>query len=216
MLISHVLIGLAMHITLALPAAIYTATPSVTPTTSTVDVIVDSQLRHEYMDVIMVYRKVKAAATPELNGINVHLRLIPTNEINAYASMDFPGQGEIVLTTGLVELMKRDKDFMAGIIAHEFAHLIKGDAGSGDRAVWCASSHRNSRVCERQADKVGQALMDKAGYDPCKMAGTFKILLDTFGSNLEDTEHPPLIERIDYTQCINGIPPLHVLEARWY
>lgn len=103
---------------------------------------------------------------PELE---FHLTILDTDELNAYAA---PG-GYIFITKGALKYMK-DESELAGVIAHEVAHVterhvvkelkIKGSDDSSDLARLAGGSSGAARAAFGQAIEKGLELIFKDGY----------------------------------------------------
>ncbi len=103
---------------------------------------------------------------PELE---FHLTILDTEELNAYAA---PG-GYIFITKGALKYMK-DEAELAGVIAHEVAHIterhvvkelkIKGTDDSSDLARLAGGSSGAARAAFGQAIEKGLELIFKDGY----------------------------------------------------
>ncbi len=114
----------------------------------------------------------------------IQLRVVERKSANAFA---LPG-GRIVLFSPVIEKAE-SADEVAGVLSHEIGHLMKGHAREAIvrhigaqlvlRMMTGADSsmtgvmlleHLNemshSRKAEREADQLGLAMMQRAGYDP--------------------------------------------------
>lgn len=121
---------------------------------------------------------------------------------NAFA---LPG-GTVVVTDALVDLLRDDRDAMAGVLAHELSHvtenhgikalyrsialyvvvsLMAGDTGPILDEVLLEGnvllSLQGTRDAEREADAKAVPLMQAAGYDPEGLARFFDRLTVTVG-----------------------------------
>jgi beta-barrel assembly-enhancing protease len=126
------------------------------------------------------------------------IHVIEDDEVNAFS---LPG-GYIYIYKGLIDRVKND-DQLAGVIAHEVAHVTAKHAikrlqgaygatvltgvaivsGNGQVAAGidlAASSvfFANSREDEFESDELGIRYMKQAGYDPVHMATMLNILLE--------------------------------------
>jgi len=121
-----------------------------------------------------------AANSPNLSLYNgYHIAVIDSAEINAFAT---PG-GHILITRGLISAAQSE-DALAGVIAHEMAHIllrhglrsIKTNRGvedwlaqfvsSGAETVAVSISNGFSQVQEFDADITALALLAATGYNP--------------------------------------------------
>ncbi len=103
---------------------------------------------------------------PELE---FHLMILDTDEINAYAA---PG-GYVFVTKGALKYMK-DESELAGVLAHEIAHVtekhivkdlkIKGTDDSSDLAQLIGGSSGAARAAFGQAVDIGLELIFKDNY----------------------------------------------------
>ena len=105
---------------------------------------------------------------PELE---FHLMILDTADVNAYAA---PG-GYIFITKGALQMMK-DESELAGVLAHEIAHVtekhvvkelkIKGadDSGTSELARLVGGSSESARAAFAQAVDQGLDLIFKDGY----------------------------------------------------
>ena len=96
--------------------------------------------------------------------------------------------GSIVLYRGLL-MYVQSEDELAGVIAHEYCHILNGDLGTGRQLT--------SKQIEQEADVCGVKLAVKAGYDCNKMANIWlRYAKDYPGFSSES--HPTPIERYHY------------------
>lgn len=103
---------------------------------------------------------------PELE---FHMMILDTSEINAYAA---PG-GYVFITKGALSYMK-DESELAGVLAHEIAHIaekhivkdlhIKGNDDSSDLAQLIGGSSGAARAAFGQAVDIGLELIFKDEY----------------------------------------------------
>lgn len=123
------------------------------------------------------------------------LRILDKDMINA---VSLPG-GYIYLFKGLMDKVEND-DQLAGVIAHEMAHITarhsvkRIQAAYGAMALQIASMATNANVAagtnlalnsifaeysqadEFEADELGLRYMTRAGYDPLQMVAVLRIL----------------------------------------
>ena len=110
-----------------------------------------------------------------------HFRIVDQDAPNAFA---LPG-GQIYVSRGLL-LLANSEDELANVIAHELVHAALRHASArqamiesfpGIFQIMAAGAIASySRDQEREADRVGQQLAARAGYDPEAMAGFLKQL----------------------------------------
>ena len=152
-------------------------------------------------------------------GLEVSLDVVDVKLPNAIA---IPGD-HIVVTTGLIELAD-SPDMVAGVLAHEIAHLelrlptqgvisnlgvaatisiILGGSGAGDIA-YLAAVLSYSRDMETEADLRGIELLREAGLKANGLAAFFKVMAE---KEKEDGDpmmpdwlstHPGLAARAEY------------------
>ena len=146
-------------------------------------------------------KMVQAAQTPaqRLNPAEqltwrLHFHKAPVLRANAFA---LPG-GDIVLTDGMVELLRDQPDALMGVLAHELGHVehhhgmqmviktslmgalvgaVIGDAGSFLTAIpMVLATQGYSRDAEREADSSAANFLHRNGIHPGVMAVTFERL----------------------------------------
>ena len=110
-----------------------------------------------------------------------HFRIVDQDAPNAFA---LPG-GQIYVSRGLL-LLANTEDELANVIGHEIVHAALRHASArqamiesfpGILQIMAAGAIASySRDQEREADRVGQQLAARAGYDPEAMAGFLKQL----------------------------------------
>lgn len=137
------------------------------------------------------------------------LLLCADDNVNAFAAV-VRGQGVIGIDVALLELLKYDRDAIAFVLSHEYAHLLLGhsmrrgaqaDAAeaaaagedyerrSGRRGVAVIEALRQydakraaySRAQETAADDTGYQLMLEAGFNPAGALNASRIMLVTNG-----------------------------------
>ena len=140
-------------------------------------------------------------------------------------ALAMPGD-HVLVTSGLIELAT-SPDMLAGVIAHEIAHLdlrhptqsaisnlgisatvsiILGGSSAGDVAT-LLTIMSYSRKMEAEADLRGLDLLKSAGLRADGMAQFFKVMEEKMKSDgdslLPDwlASHPGLDERADYTKA---------------
>lgn len=133
-------------------------------------------------------------ALGQRTGLASQLRIAATPVANAYATQTEEGP-MVTLNAGLIDLIGYDRDEMAFVLAHELAHLDRGHLREEHRqrhtvsdgavevlgtvvdffiplgGAMVEAGHAMvragySRDDEREADRVGLALMTAAGFDP--------------------------------------------------
>lgn len=58
----------------------------------------------------------------QASGLQTKLYLSDSDEVNAYATLGKDNEKRIVFNKGLIDLMGRDRDAIAAVMTHEFAH----------------------------------------------------------------------------------------------
>jgi len=121
-------------------------------------------------------------------------RVIDRNEVNA---VSLPG-GPVYIYSGLLKMVGRDDDALAGVIAHELGHirerhavdqlekqsiaglllgnLTKGNTQRLGAVLANVGMLKFSRNDEYEADDVGARMMANAGYDPAGLLRFFQML----------------------------------------
>eukprot|EP00884_Botryococcus_braunii_P009502 jgi/Botrbrau1/18553/Bobra.0367s0004.2 len=130
----------------------------------------------------------------QMQGLDWEFVVIQKNEPNA---MVLPG-GKVVVYTGILRLLDND-DELAGVLAHEVAHVLARHAAERisssmfwelarltvylvfgipvpAEALHLALFLPNSRKQETEADVIGMQLAARACYDPAASADVFKKL----------------------------------------
>lgn len=113
------------------------------------------------------------------------LIIIESSKNNAYSSKD-----NIIVTTRLIEYVKKDKNQLAFVLSHEIAHEYLGHLLKQNESM---QEFRND---EAQADKMGAFLMLKSGFNVCKGREYFKNLNKDYGDILNKA-HPDNAYRYD-------------------
>jgi Zn-dependent protease with chaperone function len=153
-----------------------------------------------------------------LKGYTCDILVLDADLVNAFA---LPG-GVMLITTGLIRFCRTPEE-LAGVIAHEMAHVserhglgrllrqtawrrIVGMLGWGDVAGGVPLALLTSsldRDDERRADSLGALRLRQAGIDPAGMADFFDRLSRKEGGNTGNTgllryfaSHPGLGERV--------------------
>ena len=222
-------LALAVHLAMAAtPAALPRAIDESNLTLLDGTLAEPSDLSPEARELVeSVFVRLLAAADapaegPDRSDYRLLLRDIPGIGPNALA---MPG-GSIIVTDALVEEFP-DADILAGVLAHEIAHIRDGHVleglyrrvgihllvalalgGTGSGEDWLASAVgsgealltlAHSREMEREADRHGVDLAGQAGFDPAGLARLFESLSpDPAGTDSAWwSTHPAPAERID-------------------
>ncbi|MEW5758520.1 MAG: M48 family metallopeptidase [Candidatus Omnitrophota bacterium] len=133
----------------------------------------------------------RIAEVCDRKDLRYHFKVLKVDEVNAFA---LPG-GYVYVFKGMLDKIGDDDDELAGILAHEVAHITARHAIKKLQAMWgymlarvlVASTPQTGNVGqgidvafnqillgyskedEYQADKLGAKYMLKAGYNPDKM-----------------------------------------------
>lgn len=164
---------------------------------------------------------VPPGASPESYAYKLTVRVVESNQINAFA---LPG-GQIVVYTGLIKSASRAEQ-VAGVLGHEIAHVtgrhgmqgiirglgvvvaaqvllgdVSGIVGIMTQGAMMAVLNGYSRDQERAADQEGARIAAAAGFDPAGLAEFFMVLKDQPGSQMPGllqvlSTHPEHDERI--------------------
>lgn len=146
----------------------------------------------------------------EQSGIAADIALVDDDSLNAFAT-DTGGRRRIALTLPLLEAIGDDRDALATSIGHEAAHLHYAHGATrrernqpviGDATAIAGIISVNttfSRYEEREADIKGIEWAVAAGFSPCGLARTLRLLEARTGG-AEDgrfgATHPGYRERI--------------------
>ncbi len=173
--------------------------------------------------------RLAAAAGPQ--PFPITWNVLVDREVNAFAG---PG-GYIYVNTGLIT-RARNVSELAAVMAHELSHVTLrhvssavarqqqtsilgagiaaatnsegwGQVASTGAGIW---NLRYDRAAEREADRNGVGLMQRAGYDPNGMITMFQLLMQTGGSGGGGfmSSHPGVAQRIQYIEAdIRALPP---------
>lgn len=114
----------------------------------------------------------QASDRPETFG-GYHFQLLESDEINAFAA---PG-GFIFVTTGTLALCE-DEDVLAGVLAHEVAHVVKKH---GLNAI------SKSRLTEAFAVLTGEAAQVLTDHQATELAGTLAGTVGDISRSLMET-----------------------------
>ena len=158
-------------------------------------------------------------------GVGLSCITIDVIDLKLTNALAMPGD-HVLVTSGLIELAT-SPDMLAGVIAHEIAHLdlrhptqsaisnlgisatvsiILGGSSAGDVAT-LLTIMSYSRKMEAEADLRGLDLLKSAGLRADGMAQFFKVMEEKMKSDgdslLPDwlASHPGLDERADYTKA---------------
>jgi len=152
----------------------------------------DFEKKHPLIEDIEVNSRVseigkKLASNSDLKEMNYHFKIVDLDGVNAFS---FPG-GYIYVTSGLLDYVQSD-DELAGVLAHEIAHIIHNHAlnqivnntkynlltilavlltGESDvallgRLTTITFLNQYSRENEEEADLTAIELLIKTGYNP--------------------------------------------------
>jgi predicted Zn-dependent protease len=139
--------------------------------------------------------------------------VVDDSEVNAFA---LPG-GPVYINTGIIELCETE-DELAAVVGHEMGHVaarhatemlttqnltefaliaavsvipvpIPPIAWEGTKLAYVLGLLKYSRGKESEADRLGLALMNDAGYDPTAMAAVFRKLSE------QQRSLPSVVER---------------------
>lgn len=69
-----------------------------------------------YLDLVDIHQKLANAS-----GLRLHLFIADDEEVNAYAT-EQSGERWVVLNWGLIDALREDRDAIAAVMAHEYAH----------------------------------------------------------------------------------------------
>jgi predicted Zn-dependent protease len=158
-------------------------------------------------------RLVEHATRPEFRWYPYTIKVVDSPEVNAFS---LPG-GPLYLNMGMIELAENE-DELAAVIAHEMGHVAARHATErmttlelsqmamyvtlaaiggvsplaleGTRLGYILGVLQYSRDMESEADELGLALMESAGYDPRGMLGMLGHIEE------ERREEPVLLERL--------------------
>lgn len=162
----------------------------------------------------------KLAAKCSRPGLPWQFKVLQTKDVNA---VSVPGY--VYVFTGLIDLVKKDKDALASVIGHEIGHtcgrhaaktiekqltyslaiqllLKKGDPRKLGNIAANLALLGYSRKDEYQADMFGVDYMYAAGYNPEGMIKFFEQLKQKEGKNsgkgleVYFRTHPPTADRI--------------------
>lgn len=107
--------------------------------------------------------------------MKVKLTIVSSNQINAGSR-----PGEVIITTSMLKFLD-NKDQLALVLGHEFAHIVHHDMPGSTKS-------------ESRADIYGFFLAKKAGYNVCRGAAIFLKFAKYFGNNNTDY-HPKDLDR---------------------
>ena len=144
-------------------------------------------------------------------------QVVNDSNINAFATLG----GFVYVNTGLISLAENESE-LAGVIAHEIGHItekhviermkqaaiargVAGSVGVDDNVLVSigyelALSLPSSRRAEYEADEVGLAMLEAAGYAPSGIVTFFEKLAAASGGGRPPTflsTHPATESRID-------------------
>lgn len=146
-----------------------------------------------------IFKKlVRVAGAPPGLSLSVHVLATPKVIAQSY------GQGVIVVSSGLLDLVGADDDALAFVLGHEIAHQVRGHEsillGFGVQntpATPSAPSHRPEVVTafqtiELDADRFGFLYASLAGYQARAAIGTIGAVAEALGA---DPLHPDSRQR---------------------
>lgn len=163
------------------------------------------------------------AANQKRKGVNWHVHVVQSPEINAFAT---PG-GHLYINTGLIKAAQSEAE-LAGVIAHEAGHVVGrhsarnmvqafglqtiasialGENPSMLKQVAASivaqgAMLNHSRSQETEADELGAELARRANWDPNGLIGFFQTLQkqqgQTPGVLKWFSTHPPAGDRISH------------------
>ena len=149
-----------------------------------------SQRQSQVDWVNQVGARLAQAARP---GLIWRFHLVDDPVPQAYA----PGDGVVVVSEGLLDL-GLNEDELAGILAHEMVHRLRG------HVIVCSvpeneADRRSNHNCELEADALGRSHARRAGYSATGLENALsKILWDCDPSLTEESlTHPSLVTRIE-------------------
>ncbi|GJL93701.1 MAG: hypothetical protein DHS20C05_01060 [Hyphococcus sp.] len=141
-------------------------------------------------------------------GFPITFQFVHMSAPNAFA---LPG-GQVMATSGLLELLKDDPDAFVGVLAHELGHVkardgmqalyrnaglgillevITGGSGIAQQLVLVGGQIRQLRYNRRQeslADETAAEIMLKANMDPGALARAFEAL-QSYGGKDDTRDH---------------------------
>ena len=106
-------------------------------------------------------------------------------QVNAYSAPD----GRIVVTQGLLRSITTEEE-LAGAIAHEMGHLIKGMKPKSIRGFTTVGND------EFTADKLGVQTLERAGINPLCLASMLQAVLQSDGTMLPKSQVRQINDRI--------------------
>jgi beta-barrel assembly-enhancing protease len=162
---------------------------------------------------------VSDSARPE---INYTFQVVEDSALNAFATMG----GYVYVTTGLVKAAANEAE-LASVIGHEIGHIVERHALKQTReqavrqglltaagldnstianiAVELTLNRPNSRQDEYEADELGLANLEAAGYAPSAMVAFMEKLLNQGSVPTVLSTHPATEDRI--TRLQDAIDP---------
>lgn len=118
--------------------------------------------------------------------------ILETSEEHTARCGEVKGTGVIWISRGDLRALKND-DELAGLIAHEYSHLLLGHTRFGGD-VWI----ENAPASEAYADLLGSELTRLAGYDQGRRADYWLRESYTMKDNWMSSDHPEHITRYTY------------------
>ncbi len=163
--------------------------------------------------------------------------VIESDQVNAWA---MPG-GKIAVYSGIIEKLNLTDDELAAIMGHEIAHVLREHgrerasrantaslalevlaslSGAAPTTKQLASAATdiafnlpNSRLQEREADRIGVELAARAGYDPSAAVSLWQKMAKVGGSNRAPeflSTHPSPEDRTEDLRALSArVMPLY-------
>lgn len=155
----------------------------------------------------------ESATEPAFKLFPYSFHVVDDSEVNAFA---LPG-GPVYINTGIIDLCESE-DQLAAVVGHEMGHVaarhatemltttnltefaliaavsvipvpVPPIAWEGTKLAYVLGLLKYSRGKEAEADRLGLALMNDAGYDPTEMAAVFRKLTE------QQRSLPTVVER---------------------
>jgi Zn-dependent protease with chaperone function len=185
-----------MKVSLVLFALSFASLPVSSQTTHTREEVVEhfchaSEVTSgpEFQRIVNIRQRL-APVVDRVQGYDIHVAVVDSQDINAYTFNLKPRSALICIPTGIVRFMGQAEGEMAFIYAHELGHALDDACKSGvgraqiapptisgalDRLL--GGSGRNpiseQRACESRADGIGFQIFTAARYNPFDAAAGF-------------------------------------------
>lgn len=107
----------------------------------------------------------------------------------------------VVVHKGMLNFTLRDRnqDMLAGVLAHELAHVVLNHPYKNN----CHDTDQGSRICETEADRLGVKIMVDSGYDCNERVQYFVDQIDKWGDYEEEkATHPSLRNRAEHIKTL--------------